>query len=462
MSRDTGVPSEYVEHFVGACHGGDLLEHFRDCGARWKRGGPGWHTVEPEPGEYDFSAWDELLADADEHGVEVMPVLAYTPEWASTAPDDATEPHHYPPSEDAVEHWRAFVEAFVDRYPDITHVEVWNEPNLRKFLRVDEERRHEMYVDRILEPAAEVLHDAGVKVAAPSVTTEAWGWSVEENVDRTETWLSYEDAHEHVDYLSVHYTKGDTEKLEVDGAGNLQPYLEWVHEEYVSTGKLDGIWNTEEGFTAVEAGDQGFVALEPWERPPYPQWVPKYLLPWIHWGIECGWDDRDDYKLFWYRMGTETHAGTLDPCNLLDEREDGLVPSERGETLRTLVDLFTDADRVDTFDGDVTVGFGLYPAGESEFTLSPHEFTSYAFTLDGDLFVATWLDLPGIDLTDPDHSTIQATVTGLDPSTDPDVSVVDYRTGESEPVEGHEWDGDELRLSLPRTGDPVRYTRVSL
>ncbi len=461
MTGNDGVPAAFVEHFIGACHGNELIEHFTGCGARWKRGGPGWYATEPEPGAYDFSAWDDLMADAEKHGVEVMPVLAYTPAWASTAPEGATDPHHYPPSEDTVEDWRAFVETFIDRFPDVTHVEIWNEPNLEHFLRVEEDRRHEVYVDRILRPAAEVLHAKGVKVVAPSVTTETWGWNVDENIERTDRWLSYENAWKHVDYLSVHYTKGDTEKLEMEDAENLLPYLEWVHSEYVSAGKLDGIWNTEEGFTAVEAGDSGFVALEPWERKPYPQWVPRYVVPYLYWAIDHDWVDRDDYKLFWYRMGTETYSGTLDPCNLLDDLDGDIVPSARGEVLRTLVDVFTEPRRVDTFDGDVTVGFGLYPIGESETRLSPYEFTSYAFSFDEDVFVATWLDLPGIDLTDPEHSTIQATVSELDAGSDLEVSVIDYQTGEQSPVEAYEWEDDELRIDLPRTSDPVLYTRLS-
>ncbi|WP_276256583.1 hypothetical protein [Halomontanus rarus] len=464
MLSHNAVPAEYVEHFFGACHGGDFVQFFDDCGARWKRGTPGWHVVEAERGEYNFSGWDELMAAAEEYGVEVMPVLNYTAPWASTAPDDADEDDriYHPIRENAVEDWQAFVRRITEQYPDLTHVEIWNEPNLEYFLRVDEERRHAVYVDRILRPAAEILHERGIKVVAPAVTTEAWGWNVDENIERTNRWLSYADAWQHVDYLSVHYTKGDTEKLEMEGAENLLPYLEWVHDEYVSAGKLDGVWNTEEGFTALSAGNSGFVALEPWERKPYPQWVPRYTVPYLHWAIDHGWDDRDDYKLFWYRMGdTPTYYGTLEPCNLLEKRNGETVLSDRGWALRTVRDLLTDADRVGTFHGDVAVGLGLFSDGEGFRTLDPYEFTSYAFTLDEDLLITAWLDVPGIEFTKPERSQIQATVKGIDSMSVTDVSVIDYVAGDETTVNTGEAVDGQLRLELPRSDDPVLYVLLS-
>jgi len=457
VNANESVPAEHLQAAFGACHGDDKLERFRDCGATWKRGGSGWQDQEPEPGEYDWAKWDRMVTEAAGNDVTLFPVLNYTALWASEAEEGDEEPYHYPMREEHVRDWRDYVARFVDRYDQHEYFEVWNEPNLYKFLRVPEDERHRVYVDRILEPAAEVLHDRGKKVVAPSITTEMWGWNVEENAERIDKWLQYGDALEAVDCLSVHYLKGDTEKHETDTGENLFPFLEHVYEEYVEPGHLDGIWNTEEGFTAVEVPGDGFVALEPWEREPYTQWVPKYTLPFFHWAIDHGWDARDDFKLFWYRMGHTTNTGTLDPCNLLEKGDDGEVRrSPRGRTLRTLLDAFEGVDAsVGTFDGDVSVGFGV----ETDY---PYEFPAYPFVFDErELFVPVWYDLPGIDLTREECSTIEAEIDGVDPESVSEVVVQDHVDGSEIPAA--EWWATgkrTLRADLHRTSDPVVYLRV--
>jgi hypothetical protein len=461
MSTTESVPTAYVEHFFGACHGGDLLEHFTDCGARWKRGGTGWHQQVASPGEYDFSDWDEMTETAASEDLQLLGVLNYTPEWASTAPDGATEPHHYPPSEDVVDDWRDYVRRFAERYPDVTHFEVWNEPNLRKFLRVDEERRHEVYVDRLLKPAAEVLHDMDRKVVAPSLTTEwpsddVWTdgerpgtqWNLDANVDMIEKWLSYGDAWEYVDYLSLHYTKGATEKPTLPRSDDLMALYEYVYDEYVDAGKLDGIWNTEGGMTVVEA--DGKLGLEPWERPPYPQWVARYTVPLIHWALGRDWTDRDDYKFFWYHL---TLGDSPEAKHLVEERDGDVVPSPTGQALHTLSDVLTAGERLGRYDGDVRVGFGYQ--GEAT---PPYEFTSYAFSLDDDVLVAAWLDLPGLELDGFQRDTIEAAVPGVD-SVD-DVRTVDYLTGETDSLDDYEVRDGTLWVDVPVSGDPVCYLRV--
>jgi hypothetical protein len=105
-----------------------------------------WDDLEPRPGRFDWEPADALMAEAARVGVEVLPILDYSAEWASSAPPGAADPIFHPP-EDPADYAR-FAGAVVERYgpggefwserPDlvpvpITAVEIWNEPWLDTF-----------------------------------------------------------------------------------------------------------------------------------------------------------------------------------------------------------------------------------------------------------------------------------------------------------------------------------------
>ncbi|MFB6219000.1 MAG: hypothetical protein ABEH77_07485 [Halobacteriaceae archaeon] len=240
--RAATVPVGYVEEFFGICTGElQYIDKYGDCGARWIREDARWEEAEAVEGEWDWSRWDALYEAGRERGYAFLPILDYTPPWASTAPADAPERErdHSPPRDTG--DWREFVERFVERYPDIEYFEVWNEPNLSHFLYADRPN-HEVYVEKLLKPAAAVVHDHGKYVVAPSLTLE-WpdtpgpsagrnpgSWNVGANVRMLDRWLNYENAWKHVDYVSVHYTKGDAEKHGFPYAENLMPFYDHVYE----------------------------------------------------------------------------------------------------------------------------------------------------------------------------------------------------------------------------------------
>lgn len=470
-SSDTTVPAEYVAHFFGAC-GAPLHDRLAEANVRWKRNGTGWQNQEAEPGEYDFSDWDELTTSAAEHGLELLPILNYTALWASTAPEQpegVSERYHYPVAGEHVDDWREYVRRFAERYPDLEYVEVWNEPNLDHFFNTGDRPNHEIYVDRVLKPAAEVLHDLGRKVVAPSFTTEwpadPWPdderpsevkWNVAANAEAIDRWLSYGDAWRHIDVLSVHYTKGDTQKHSLPYADDMMAFYDYVYENYVEPGKLEGIWNTEAGFTATQAGEGSpFVALEPWERDPYPQWVARYTIPLIHWGLEHDWDHRDAYKLFWYRMGTTDNA--LRPGMLVEDVDGEIRLTETGRALQTVANLLSDAETVGTFAGSVEVGFGIFDRTPQR--TAPYRFPTYAFALDDRLFVAAWLDLPGLGVAEDEELPIQVVVEGF-PGDDLDVVAFDYVSGDRTALDPAERVGDRLHATVARTDDPVLYFEI--
>jgi hypothetical protein len=108
------------------------------AGARWCRVGAGatafvnWPEIEKSAGSWDWTAADnELKQLADPLGLSLLPILGYTPKWASRAPEDADWQFH-PPRD--VARFSRFAGQCVARYKHRVKVwEVWNEPNIGFF-----------------------------------------------------------------------------------------------------------------------------------------------------------------------------------------------------------------------------------------------------------------------------------------------------------------------------------------
>ena len=92
-----------------------------------------WPNLEPERGRWVFGVLDKLVAEAQDHGVELLMSLAHSPKWASARPD---EPGAYAPGAVAepasIDDWRNYVRTVGQRYKGrIAAYEVWNEPSDR-------------------------------------------------------------------------------------------------------------------------------------------------------------------------------------------------------------------------------------------------------------------------------------------------------------------------------------------
>ena len=100
-----------------------------------------WRRIEPRPGQYDWTHTDEVVALARRYDLYLVPMLLYTPRWASTAPFAPLDYHRAPPAD--ADDYRDFVYAVVSRYKPygtspltsgaygITDWVIWNEPNVR-------------------------------------------------------------------------------------------------------------------------------------------------------------------------------------------------------------------------------------------------------------------------------------------------------------------------------------------
>ena len=100
----------------------------------WVRVDFDWAVAETERGQFNWEYPDAIVAEAAAHGMKVLGVLAFSPEWArpSIRGDSSTARHSRP---EQLSDWANFARVAAERYtPRGVHTwEIWNEPNTRTF-----------------------------------------------------------------------------------------------------------------------------------------------------------------------------------------------------------------------------------------------------------------------------------------------------------------------------------------
>jgi hypothetical protein len=112
-----------------------MLDGAQRTGARVVRAFIRWHLTaptRPEPGELPFHEpmlheIDELVANSNERGMEVLFSIWGTPGWAN----GGLGPNYAPDDPDDL---RRFAAALAQRYPAVRLFAIWNEPNTEQFL----------------------------------------------------------------------------------------------------------------------------------------------------------------------------------------------------------------------------------------------------------------------------------------------------------------------------------------
>ena len=94
-----------------------------------------WANLEPEKGKWNFATLDKYVDIAEQHHVEILLTLSWTPQWASARPQE----REYGPLGAAAEpqkmaDWQEYVRTVATRYKGRIHdYEIWNEPNSKGF-----------------------------------------------------------------------------------------------------------------------------------------------------------------------------------------------------------------------------------------------------------------------------------------------------------------------------------------
>lgn len=192
-----------------------------------------WFNLEPRREEWHFETLDRYVALAEEHGVEILLPLGFSPAWASARPDEVSP--FYPLGASAepqrLEDWQQYVSTVATRYKGrIRYYEVWNEPNLRQYWTGSTKQ-----LISLTQTAYWTLKaiDPSVTMVGPSVTSHETGLA----------WLS--------DYLA----KGGGASLDVIAhhfyvfpgpPEALVPFMDSVRQILMKYGVRDKpLWNTE-------------------------------------------------------------------------------------------------------------------------------------------------------------------------------------------------------------------------
>jgi hypothetical protein len=114
-------------------------------------------ATNPNDKAYDWSSADAVLKGLRAHHIAVLITLYGSPRWAN----GRHAPNFVARGKFALANFAA---AAAKRYPWVRMWEVWNEPNLRTFLRPNSPR---VYVTRLLNPTVAALHGVrrGMRVA---------------------------------------------------------------------------------------------------------------------------------------------------------------------------------------------------------------------------------------------------------------------------------------------------------
>ncbi|BDX33128.1 hypothetical protein TUM20985_36750 [Mycobacterium antarcticum] len=146
--------------------------------ARWMRVHIDWHAIEKVRGQFNWDYVDRWIDGARARGMRVLGLLTNTPDWAKV-PGTAL----YAPPIDPGD-YAAFAATVAKRYRDrVTDWEVWNEPNLPRFLGFADSRAA-VYVG-LLKAAY-----PAIKAVQPNSTVMSAGLSPAVGVDGPANFLN--------------------------------------------------------------------------------------------------------------------------------------------------------------------------------------------------------------------------------------------------------------------------------
>ena len=241
-----------------------------------------WAAVQPDSRDkYEWKDYDYLVGLSQRYGLDLLPVIAYSAEWASTA-QEATDFHDWSMAPPSPTEYAWFAYKAVDRYKsNVPAWEVWNEPNTSIFWQPGP------------DPAqyAELLRHAylAIKFADPKAVVVLGGLANDESANMPQyVWYPPEE------FLQAVYDQGAGPYFDAVGrhpythpslgTGYLVSQLGQLRDVMVANGDGDKpIWLTEYGLSAVPADGvtdeiqgawltQSFDALWPVDYVPVVVW----------------------------------------------------------------------------------------------------------------------------------------------------------------------------------------------
>lgn len=106
---------------------GANINHLHALGFTWVKLQMPWKDVEPEPGNYGWGFWDQVISAYSANGIQVLLSIPKAPDWARPPDDDKSV--EGPPQDS--DQYAGFVAHVADRYRGkVQAIEIWNEQNL--------------------------------------------------------------------------------------------------------------------------------------------------------------------------------------------------------------------------------------------------------------------------------------------------------------------------------------------
>ncbi len=200
-----------------------------------------WGDVEPEDNQYDWTALDAAVKNANNAGAsEILYTLGSTPLWAAS--DQNSKYGLYGPGSNTHpkenRYYTDFLKAVALRYgTQITAFQVWNEANLRDFYLGSTKQ-----MARLTKDAKKALRSVGskAKLVAASTTVRSYGPVGKFGKAYGKT-MKKKKAWKYVDAVSAHFYPPAT-----SGPGTRVSYMKKVKRYYKKYGaKGKPIWDTE-------------------------------------------------------------------------------------------------------------------------------------------------------------------------------------------------------------------------
>ena len=111
----------------------NIIEHEREfnnltkLGAHWVRTSLTWMHNEPINDQYDYSVWDDYVANCTKHNLKIIALLLWPPTWLNLSVRNYVPPEY-------IDYWLEFVNTTVRRYNEtIAAWDIWNEPETKRY-----------------------------------------------------------------------------------------------------------------------------------------------------------------------------------------------------------------------------------------------------------------------------------------------------------------------------------------
>lgn len=138
------------------------------AGANANRISVEWRFVEPIEGQRDWSLYDRPYDRMRDQGQRPIITVMSAPCWAAADPECSPSDPPPPPDAAHMEDWSEFIQSLLLRYPDISALQVWNEPNHGKYWANPNPDRYIAVLDAAYEAAQAVAPSLPVVVSGLS------------------------------------------------------------------------------------------------------------------------------------------------------------------------------------------------------------------------------------------------------------------------------------------------------